>query len=223
MKKRGLHKGELLFSKDTRMWKILETLVSSQGPLNVTGIARAAQLDYAYCHKRLKILQHHKFVDEKKREKGPKGRDLSFYDLTVLGLVIYMAMSNFQDLDKVARKYRDLLPHIFGEWDYFNAKAVKQIVVNNLKWAVTARQHQLSIEGLENQIYLHSLREDIEEGTLTPWMVAVHLGFWNEKMWNVQLHQAIRENRRLWTHFKPHIAEAQKETEKLLNKLKELL
>lgn len=220
--RKGLHKGEILITKETSIWKILETL-AHKGPLNVKGIAKNIRLDYAYCHKRVKILLKTGLIEFKEKRKGQKGKDLSFYDLSLIGLCHYLKTVDFKNLDKAAGKYRDYLPHVFGEWQYFKDSGLEPVIFRNLTKSMSVVTDRLTIFKKIISATGLSLQEEIEEGTLAPWITGVHLGFWQENVWNAELHKALRQNSNLWSYMQPRVTQLVNKTRELLNRLNMIL
>ena len=227
MEKIGLKKGEILICKETSIWKIFEVLVNSKESLNIKGIKTQANLDYAYCHKRTKLLQRLNFVRVAEKREGPKGRKLNFYDLTVKGLVYYLVFSKFQSLDKIIEKYKELLPHVFGEWRYFQTKDVEDILKKYFQQASNEIVWQAQTNGFyQKQVSSEQLQEWLQVNTLLPWLTYVRLGFWPSKksgQFSEKFQNAIRENNKVWAYVKPIIIESAKQTKELLEQLNKVL
>lgn len=237
--KKGLRKGEILLSKDSNVWKILEALVKSdeKSRLNVKELKEITHQDYAYCHKRLKLLQRRGLVEEKGKKKGPKG-DVSVYDLTLPGLVVYLTISQYQDFQekkmgskgekrsvRIVEKYASLLPQVLGEWKYFETASVQDIVFENFKVEVDSIYRQFITEGLKHTVR-SPLDDEIQTNTLLPWLTDAQLGMWpsagrDEPLRKLQT--AIRKNESIWNYLKPKILEVKQQTEKILEKLDSIL
>lgn len=243
MERIGLAKGQILISQETSIWKILQIL-ATKGPLNVKAIKEETDLDYAYCHKRVKLMERLNLVGVAEKREGPKGRELNFYDLTLKGLVYYLAMSRFQYLEKITKKYKKLLPHVFGEWEYFRSKDLEAFLKKRFKKTIDRdffedQEHQKFLSSMTSfnlkvlfedfyrrQIPFEEVKERIELNTLVPWLIYVRLGFWPTKksgVYSEEFQKAIRQNPKLWAYLKPIIVEERKQTEKLLAKLNEVL
>ena len=229
--KKGLRKGEILLSKDSNIWKILEALARSnqKSRLNVKELKENTHQDYAYCHKRLKLLQRLGLVDEKGKKKGPKG-DVSVYDLTLIGLVVYLAVSQYQDFREkrssyFIEKYAPLLPHVLGQWKYFKTTAVQDIVFENFKVEVDRIYQELGINGLK-YVARFPLEDEIQENTLLPWLTHARLGMWPSARRDEpirKLQTSIQKNQSIWNYLKPKILEVKQQTEKVLAHLNSIL
>lgn len=161
---------------------------------------------------------------------------LSFYDLTLSGVAIYISFSHFTEIDSIARKYAKLLPHVFEEWEYFEKAGVKEIVLRNLKKTIGILHEQIAFGyfGPQGRLDLEEMKEHIEEQTLIPWLLHVKVGFWpskedeDEKLGYVRSYvpsfqKAIHANKELWCYLKPIIKKERDKLKEVLAKVDMIL
>jgi DNA-binding PadR family transcriptional regulator len=75
------------------------------------------------------------------------GKDRNIYTLTEHGLLYALAFSDvWQDIDKVASNYHDMIPLIFGEWDFYIEKGLRNGIITRLQAAVQGFLMQLGRE-----------------------------------------------------------------------------
>lgn len=242
-----MHKGEVLLSKDTKIWHILEILYTSRSPLNVKALKEKAHLDYAYCDKRVRLLLRMGFVRIKEMRPGPKKRKLAFYDLSLLGLINYIWYSQTWQIDRAADKYKELLPHVFGQWQYFKEQDLHNFIIESVKKAfenIVKRQAELSPEDVNHEkkimtprklipswsVIETNLLQEVEELILIPWIIPARIGFWPKEelgfepeFYSEKYITTLRNNQQLWQFLKPIIERAYKNTKNLFDHLQHIL
>lgn len=115
---------------------ILE-LLAKEGPLNKYEIEKKLKAKAPADHKTiynamndLKDLEH---VTITKTETSRVDRPIEFYDLAFLGLVALFQSERAIDIPRIATKYRDFLPLVFGKWDHFVKLGVEEVAEDLLK------------------------------------------------------------------------------------------
>jgi hypothetical protein len=102
---------------------------------------------------------------EKTNKKRRSGRPRKYYAPTVQGLVF--ALSNFpelmEEIDKIAEKNKEVMPLIFGKWQFFYKHGVIDIIKERLIRAIDYYRRSLNSNELFLHFYYWSLMEKLNE------------------------------------------------------------
>lgn len=84
--------------------------------------------------RRLEYANHVKYRNEKS---SAGGRDKKIYSLTIIGLIEALHLTHKslteKNFDTIAAKHPDMLPLIFGKWQFFEAHGLTKEVIANIK------------------------------------------------------------------------------------------
>jgi hypothetical protein len=82
----------------------------------------------------MKKVEYIRLVRTEPSKKG--GKEKKIYAITLIGLLRYLSSTveklGESEFDVIAAAHPDLLPLIFGKWDFFNKNNVKNIIFNGL-------------------------------------------------------------------------------------------
>jgi len=94
--------------------------------------------NYRTVLRHLSDLKRNHMIRLSKTEMSKKrGKDRNIFTLTELGLLCVLGYSNLWcDIDKVASNYSDALPLIFGKWDFYIKKGLRDKIISRLQAAV---------------------------------------------------------------------------------------
>jgi hypothetical protein len=193
--------------------------------LNIKDIQQRTRLDYAYCHKRVKLLQRLNFIEQRGSKQGPKGHDLRLYDLALAGLMVYLNFTEYEKIDNVAEKYKYLLPHVFGEWQYFRESNTMSVILDNLKTTFNIYMTLVfSVKYVPDQpsTFFPNLGDNVEEQILAPWIVRMEK-YWSEEYHSPELQKAVRRNPRIWHYLNPKVLHLKEQVEKVYSEYKGFL
>lgn len=104
--------------------------------------------NYRTVLRHLQDLREQGFVRLCRTEESRKGgKDRNIFTLTDLGLLYALGYSDiWAEIDKVAKNYADLLPLIFGKWDFYLKKGLRNEIIVRLQAAVQGFFTQLGRE-----------------------------------------------------------------------------
>ncbi|MGA3110957.1 MAG: hypothetical protein ABSE15_02875 [Candidatus Bathyarchaeia archaeon] len=87
--------------------------------------------------KALERLCEKKLIEEVHAEQTPSGLKQVWYDATLFGIVAALTQEDtWEHIDKIAEKKASKLPLVFGKWNYFIDKDVRETLVKALIWAL---------------------------------------------------------------------------------------
>lgn len=102
--------------------------------------------DYKSVHKAVKSLHRKELLTHVPGE-SERGVPYNAYRLSKTGAILVLLDEEvWRDIDTVARNYPNELPLIFGKWDFFIEKGVRNTIVARLQAAVAALSMQLGKE-----------------------------------------------------------------------------
>ncbi len=134
--------------------------------------------------KALKDLQAQSFID-----RGvPETRGKQPYRLMYRGLLHVLSIREvYENIDKVAEEYSDILPFIFGKWELFKAAGFKELLVKRFqRYQETFERESRAYGKIREGIILpHSglSSDDITLDLLCPWIsLKLDLGELKEEM-----------------------------------------
>jgi len=113
--------------------------------------------------KALKRLKNERLIEVAGFEK--RGTIKTLYKLTMFGLfVAFFSEETWEHIDKVAERQEDKLPLIFGKWNYFEEKGVKERVVESMRSHLFSPTSEIIIPYPPPSTYLRiePLMEDYE-------------------------------------------------------------
>jgi len=141
--------------------KILETLAikNLDDRMNKHKIAEDAGLSYSRVYDGLENLRRRELVRIKKVRFKPR-----VYTITLGGLAIVLSRKPelWGKIDEIARKQAELLPSVFGRWDYFARAGVDGFLVTPLKRnfsSFTTPPRDVHIIGAEKSLRLNAVAE----------------------------------------------------------------
>lgn len=90
---------------------------------------------YQLALRHLKLLEKDGLIYLKKEDDSKRGKPAKVYAITFLGLVVVLSEceDTYEKIDLMAQTHSDLLPLIFGKWQYFEMQNIKHLVIDQLK------------------------------------------------------------------------------------------
>ena len=87
--------------------------------------------------KALERLCQKNLIEEVRTNQTPSGLKQVWYDVTLFGIVAALTQEDtWKHIDKIAAQKASKLPLVFGKWNYFIEKGVRETLVKALSWAV---------------------------------------------------------------------------------------
>jgi len=96
------------------------------GSTHKQGLRKYLGLGYATIHEAVGHLEEGGMIKTVKEEKWRTGLIKRTYDITLVGLISVLALNEVwwdsQEIIEIVRRRSDMLPLIFGKWDYFRKR-----------------------------------------------------------------------------------------------------
>lgn len=111
--------------------------IAENGETTKFNLKNSTNLTYAPIHAAVEQLLKWGLIEETRREQGPGPIPKRFFGLTLKGLAYSFRWSNENPskcIDKTARKWSDLLPLVFGKWEYFVAEGLENEAILAIRW-----------------------------------------------------------------------------------------
>jgi len=121
------------------LWDAILLRLLNEGAASKYEIAKAKPFvkRYPAVYKALDSLEEWGLVHHVERGLARTGLAIKTFDLTAPGLAYALhTMHDKADWPKVAAHHKDLLPKVFGEWDYLVAQGGQELAVKSLLGAV---------------------------------------------------------------------------------------
>ncbi|RLI00110.1 hypothetical protein DRO19_00380 [Candidatus Bathyarchaeota archaeon] len=101
-------------------------------------LPKAISKDYRTVLRHLKTLEYNHLIRLEKTEPASKGgKDRKIYTLTTEGLITALILEeSWSKIDEIARKHANLLPLIFGKWEFFEKHGLKDLIIQFLRQTV---------------------------------------------------------------------------------------
>lgn len=127
-----------MYVKITKVEKHILTEIARNDPLWLSELARRLEWSRGAIEKALPRLEKKNLLEAVKIVELPSGVKQVWYDLTMRGLVVILTYENLWIyIDEIAEKKASKLPLVFGKWNYFCEKGVKEHLIAALRWAIS--------------------------------------------------------------------------------------
>ena len=109
-------------------------------------LPKAISKDYRTVLRHLKTLEYNHLIRLQKTEPASKGgKDRKIYALTTEGLIMALMLEeSWAKIDKIARKHANLLPLIFGKWEFFEKHGLKNLIIEFLRKTIQNESPKLA-------------------------------------------------------------------------------